>query len=266
MRGAKPDTTKKGSIFSVTLYEYPFSERIRAYLRVEYLFDRLFFFARQADAHQHQIAVSTLFDILEASERADTKNAVLHDLERQRQTLTGLRDHPSVAQNALQTTLGDMEKVLSALSAQGKTGQTLRENEWLASLRGRLAVSGGAMQVDMPSYHAWQHKPEALRRADLQNWIAPLLPVHKALTLVLRLLRESGSKSEVVAEQGAYKKMLGGKLFHLLRVWVDAKQEVFPEISVNKYMVWIRFSNQEGKAKPQHVTRDVSFHMSLCNA
>jgi len=249
----------------VILYEYPFNERIRAYLRLEYLFDRLFFFVRGDDIRQHQIAVSTLFDILETCERTDVKGAVLQDLERQRMALSALRDHPDVAQQALNDMLRDMELVIGALSAQGKTGQALRENEWLVSLRGRLAVPGGATQVDMPSYHAWQHKPAEVRYADLQRWAAPFTPLYEGLAMAMRLLRESGRKAPMTSEQGAYQQMLGGKTHQLLRVWVDSEQGLFPEISANKYMIWIRFSTQDGEFKPQPVARDVPFQMSLCS-
>ncbi|MRU32371.1 cell division protein ZapD, partial [Xylella fastidiosa subsp. multiplex] len=69
-----------GLFTSVIVYEYPFNERIRAYLRLEYLFDRLFFFAREGDSRQHQVAVTSLFDLLDACERTDVKGAVLQDL------------------------------------------------------------------------------------------------------------------------------------------------------------------------------------------
>jgi cell division protein ZapD len=252
-----------GPVSSVILYEYPFNERIRAYLRLEYLFDRLFFFARPGDPKNHQIAVATIFDILDAVDRTDVKSSVLQDIERQRTQLVALRNHPGVAQDALEAMLRDMEKTSLALSTQGKTGQPLRENEWLVSLRGRLAVPGGATQIEMPSYHAWQRKSEEVRCADLQSWIAPLLPLHEGLTIGLRLLRESGRRGEAVAEQGAYQQMLGGKVYQLLRVWIDGETGVFPEISANKYMIWIRFSTQDGELKPQQVARDVRFEMSL---
>jgi cell division protein ZapD len=250
----------------VILYEYPFNERIRSYLRLEYLFDRLFFFAGESEAHHHQIAVATLFDILDATERADIKTSVLQDLERQRMALVGLRDHPGVAQDALEAMLGDMERTAGNLVGQGRAGQPLRENEWLISLRGRLAVPGGATQVDMPSYHAWQHRSPEAREADLQAWIAPLRPLHEAVAMALRLLRESGRRNDMVADQGGYQQMLAGKQFQLLRVWIAPDAGVFPEISANKYMVWIRFSSQEGDAKPQPVARDIGFQMSLCSA
>lgn len=257
--------TNNRSVASVILYEYPFNERVRAYLRLEYLFDRLFFFVDGGDAHHHQIAVSTLFDLLDATERADVRTAVLQDLERQRVALVALRDHPGVAQDALETMLSDMERTVGTLAGMGRSGQPLRENEWLISLRGRLAVQSGAPQVDIPSYHAWQHRSQAERGADLQSWVAPLLPLRDAVAMALRLLRESGRRADFVGEQGAYQQMLAGKLFQLMRVWIDPAQGVFPEISANKYMIWIRFSSQDGETKPQPVAHDIRFQMSLCS-
>lgn len=84
--------------------------------------------------------------------------------------------------------------------------------------------------------------------------------------MALRLLRESGRRADIAAEQGGYQQMLAGKIYHLLRVWVDPSLGVFPEISANKYMVWIRFSTQDGEVKPQQVSRDVAFQMSLCSS
>lgn len=248
------------------LYEYPFNERIRAYLRLEYLFDRLFFFLREADFRHHQVAVGTLFDILDTTERTDVRTALMQDVERQRAQLMGLREHLGVDQAALEGVLDEMGQVLAALVATGKTGQSLRDNEWLVSLRGRLAVPGGGSQVDMPSYHAWQHLPHQARLDDLQSWIQPLTPLSDAVNLALRLLRGSGESVDVLAEQGAYQQMLGGKVYQLLRVWVAAETGAFPEISGNKYMIWVRFARQSVEAKPQPIGENVSFHMALCNA
>ena len=246
------------------LYEYPFNERVRAYLRLEYLFDRLFFLVQCDDMRVHQIAVSALFEILDVLERTDVKGSILQDLERQRMALAPLRGHPGVAQDVLESMLGDMERIIAVLTAQGKTGQALRDNEWLASLRGRLSVAGGATQMDVPSLYAWQHKPVEARRADMNRWIDPLKGLWDGLALTLRLLRENGVKSQAVAEQGAYQQMLGGKTYQMLRVWVDPAQGAFPEISANKYMIWIRYSFQDGEIKPQPVGRDIRFEMSLC--
>ncbi len=249
----------------MVLYEYPCNERVRALLRVEYLFDRLFYFADGQDVRLHQVAVSTLFDLLDISDRTDLRGSVLQDLERQRVTLGGLRQHPGVDIATLDHMLAEIQDASANLAAQGRIGQVLRENEWLASLRGRVAVPGGSSPVDMPSYYAWQLKPRELRCHDLQQWVAPFLPLQQGLALILRLLRESSTPDSLEAEQGAYQEMLGGKTFQLLRVWVDQALDVFPEMSANKYVIWVRFSTTDQELKPQPVGRAIPFLLSRCN-
>ncbi|HEY9571862.1 MAG TPA: cell division protein ZapD [Pusillimonas sp.] len=247
------------------LYEYPCNERVRSLLRVEHLFDRLFFFAKGTDVHFHQISVATLFDLLDICDRTDLRGAVLQDLERQRVALGALRQHPDVDAVTLDTMLAEIQGAAAELSSQGRIGQELRDNEWLASLRGRIAVPGGSSQVDMPSYFSWQIKPAEVRATDLHRWITPFLPLYKGLALILRLLRDSGDVVDLVARQGAYQEMLGGKVFQLLRVWVDTALNIFPEMSANKYVIWVRFASQDRELKPQPVTGDVTFKLARCN-
>ena len=220
-------------------------------MRLESLLDRMMFFAKPGDARHHQVALAALFDLLDATERTDLKGTVLQDLERQRGVLQSLRDHPGVEPKTLADMLVEIEGVMTNLNAAGKTGQELRANEWLSSLRGRLAVPGGGTQVDMPSFHAWQYRTEAQRCSDLQRWMSTLMPLQAGISMVMRLLRETGHPTDAVAPQGAFQQMLAGKTYQLLRVWVDESAGVFPEISANKYMVWIRYSSQDGEQRPQ---------------
>lgn len=247
------------------LYEYPCNERVRSLLRVEHLFGRLFFFAGQEDVNHHQIAMATLFDLLEVCDRTDLRGAVLQDLDRQRAALVALREHPGVDGTAVEKMLADLEKSSGELSNAGRVAQALRDNEWLATLKGRLAVPGGSSPADIPSYYAWQIKPASVRQKDLQHWISAFRPLYNGLSLILRLLRESGHASGVEAEQGAYQEMLSGKSFQLLRVWVDPALGVFPEMSANKYVIWVRFLMQDYELKPIAVTRRVPFRLSRCN-
>jgi cell division protein ZapD len=248
----------------VILFEYPFNERIRALMRLEALLDRMIFFAKPGDARHHQVALAALFDLLDATERTDVKGSVLQDLERQRNVLASLKDHPSVDEKTLAAMLVELEKVAGNLNAVGKTGQELRANEWLSSLRGKLALPGGGTQVDMPSFHAWQYRTEAERCSDLERWMSTLMPLHAGISMVMRLLRETGQATDAVAPKGAFQQMLAGKTYQLLRVWVEESLGVFPEISANKYMVWIRYSAQDGEHRPHAVTHDVNFKMTLC--
>ena len=74
------------------LYEYPFNERIRTYLRLEQLFRRLLELMGRESALDHHFALAPMFELVEIASRTDLKSAVMRDLERQKNILDGLRD------------------------------------------------------------------------------------------------------------------------------------------------------------------------------
>jgi cell division protein ZapD len=248
------------------VYEYPFNERIRTLLRLEDLYEKFKFFVQQEHAMQHHVALATIFDMLEVAGRADLKSDLLQELERQKQTLLGYRSNPNVATEALDAILAELDAVSSALvNAQGKTGQNVRENEWLMSIRGRTIIPGGACEFDLPSYYAWQKRPAQQRYDDIMTWFTPLIPLVTALGLALRLLRDSGGPVKMVACAGSYQQMLQGKVYQMLRLTVDENLGAIPEISANKYMLWVRFTSQGGELKPKPLEEDVPFELTLCN-
>ena len=248
------------------VYEYPFNERIRTLLRLEDLYEKFQFFVHQPDPMQHHVALSTIFDMLEVAGRADLKSDLLQELERQRQTLLGYRLNPNVQPEMLDAILAEVDSVSSALvAAQGKTGQNVRDNEWLMSIRGRTIIPGGACDFDMPSYYAWQQRPAEQRYSDIVTWFTPLAPLFDALGLVLRLLRDSGVPVKMIAVAGSYQQMLQGKVYQMLRLTLDETSGAIPEISANKYMLWVRFTTQGGDLKPKPLEDQVPFELTLCN-
>ena len=248
------------------VYEYPFNERIRTLLRLEDLYDKFAFFVQQGHPLQHHIALSTIFEMLEVAGRADLKSDLLQELERQKQTLLGFRSNPNVQPDMLDEILAEVDQASAALiAAQGKTGQHIRENEWLMSIRGRTIIPGGACEFDLPSYHAWQQRPAESRLQDISNWFGPLAPLFNAIGLVLRLLRETGRPAKIIAQAGSYQQMLQGKSYQMLRLTLDESLGAIPEISANKYMLWVRFTLQDGDMKPRPIETDVPFELTLCN-
>jgi len=247
-------------------YEYPFNERIRTLLRLEDLYEKFVFFLHQEHPQQHHIALSTIFEMLEVAGRADLKSDLLQELERQKQTLLGFKSNPNVASERLDEVLSDVDRSSAALiAAQGKTGQNVRDNEWLMSIRGRTIIPGGACEFDLPSYYAWQHRSAQQRYNDISAWFAPLAPLFDAIGVVLKLLRESGRSAKTIAQAGSYQQMLQGKVYQMLRLSIDESLGAIPEISANKYMLWVRFTSQDGDMKPKSFENDVPFDLTLCN-
>ncbi len=248
------------------VYEYPFNERIRTLLRLEDLYEKFAFFIQQEHPLQHHVALSTIFEMLEVAGRADLKSDLLQELERQKHTLLGYKSNPNVEPTRLDDVLNEVDQASSMLMAsQGKTGQNVRDNEWLMSIRGRTIIPGGACEFDLPSYYAWQQLPAQRRFDDISDWFAPMAPLFGAISIVLRLLRESGRSHSLLASAGSYQQMLQGKVYQMLRLTIDEKLGAIPEISANKYMLWVRFTAQDGDLKPKPSEADVPFDLTLCN-
>jgi len=248
------------------LYEYPLNERVRTLLRLEDLFTRLNHFFREDHPLSHHVALVTLFELLEVSARADLKSDLLQELDRQRQTLLGYRSNPRVSSAALEQILGQIEVAWSGInSAAGRTGQHIRDNEWLMSIRSRTAIAGGACVFDLPSYFAWQNRSTEERQRDITLWAAPFLPLEQGVSIILKLLRESAQSSTQVAENGSFQQPLGGKTYQMVQVRLDPATGAIPELSANKYLLWIRFTTQGGDLRPRAYDGDVEFELALCN-
>mgnify|MGYP006168004217 CR=1 FL=1 len=83
---------------AVILYEYPFNERIRTYLRLEHLFRRLAELLPRTQALDHHFAIQTIFEIMDVASRVDMKSDVLKDIERHKQQLNSYRGNPAISE------------------------------------------------------------------------------------------------------------------------------------------------------------------------
>jgi cell division protein ZapD len=251
----------------VIRYEHPLNERIRTLMRLEDLYGRARFFAEQTAAQDHHAALTALFEIADVAARADLKTDILQELERQKQLLAPLRSNPGIDSAALDALIADIDRVNAELLAQtGKLGAHLRDNEWLMAIKQRMALPGGVCEFDLPAYHYWLHADPHARQNDLRGWLAPLLPIHDGLAIILRLLRENGRSSRQTAHHGVFQLMLTtSKVAQLLRLAVPRYLPCVPEISANKYALNIRFINVSGMERGTATDRDVDFELTFCN-
>jgi cell division protein ZapD len=150
------------------------------------------------------------------------------------------------------------------LSSSGKTGQELRENEWLMAIRQRTAIPGGVCEFDLPSYHHWMHLAPEARKRDLDRWLAPFEPMRAGVNLILELLRESGKTTQQQAEKGKFQQMLAGRLAQMLRLKLDDSYDCVPEVSANKYAINIRFATFSGSQRKTS-DDDIDFELTFCN-
>ena len=249
------------------LYEYPFNERIRTYLRLEHLFRRLGQLVERESPTDHHFAITTIFEIMDVAARADLKTDVLKDLEKQKHVLSGFRGNPAISEVVLDDVTGQLEACFAALNGlPGKAGHSLTENDWLMSIRSRVGIPGGTSEFDLPAYFAWQHLSPGARKLDLQRWIAPLVPLAESIRVLLTLLRDSGAAQKVVAPNGLYQQTLPqGRTFQLARLLMDPALGLIPEISGNRLIVTVRLMRHGSDDRLHASTDDSMFELTLCS-
>lgn len=263
----KDRETPQTAAYSV-VYEQPLTERIRTFLRLEFLLGQAAQYAEPKNAWDSRMAVAALLDITDILARGNIRAEALKDLDAQIGLLTLLRDNPGVDSTRLKGVLRELESLKQRLGSHtGPPGQSLRDNDFLAAIKHRSAIPGGTCDFDLPGYHFWLMQPDAQRAADVEGWLKELAPLHEAITLLLKLRRQSASPTTQTAEHGVFQQNLNGNTnCQLIRVLLPADAKVFPEISGGRHRITIRFFDRGNvNARPQQATRDIDFELMYCH-
>lgn len=246
------------------LYEFPCNEKIRTYLRLEALFQRFDWFCEQTSAIAHQAGISALFDLLDATARSDLRHELIQELERQRQRLIAKN---ASADSDMAAHLAEIGAAIQAVSdSVGRTTQSVRENQWLQIIRTRQSIAGGTCEFDLPQMHLWMNTAPEIRRRELQSYVSTLEPIRTGTMLLLRIFRANSHCQSLTAVNGTSQfSMNRNQNCALVQIWLPADSTVVPEVSANKYMLWIRFSRPDENHK-LHLARteEIPFRLGLC--
>lgn len=249
------------------IYEQPLNERIRAFLRLEFLF-------AQASHHLHgetewdsRGAMVSLLEIQSIFGRADLKSEVMKELERQQSNLARWQSSPGVDAQVLKDLSKKLESFrLNLLKSEGPIAADLKENEFLSSIHQRSAIPGGTCDFDLPAYHHWLKQPADRRVKDLAGWLGRFDVIAGAIQLVLSLIRDSAPMQSATAESGFYQRSLDpNHPCQLVRVAVDEQAPCYAEISGGKHRFTVRFLSiayTDGRAQP--ITQNLPFRIACC--
>ena len=125
------------------LYEHPFNERVRTYLRLEYLFRRFELLLQRDHPTDHHFCFSTIFEIVEVGGRADLKSDILKDLERHKQQFQSYRGNPSVAEAVLAFPRQALHAAVLGFEHPVTREELLFESEMPEDMQALLAVLSG---------------------------------------------------------------------------------------------------------------------------
>jgi cell division protein ZapD len=262
-----PDLPESDSARDQVVYEQPLNERMRAFLRLEFLFRQARHHLAGRTAWETRATLASLIDVLAILNRGDARNEVLKEIERHTAGLQRYESRPGVDRARLGSVLDGLAKLRDGLNNAGKHfTQDLRDCEFLSAIRHRSAIPGGTCQFDLPDFNHWLSRPYKRRRADLDGWLSTFEPLEAAVNELLWLTREASPLQHEVAVDGMYQHNIErNSSCQLLRIALPAQSNLYPETSASPHRFTIRFRTwRTVDTRPELVTQDVSFLLSRC--
>ena len=221
------------------IFEHPLNEKMRTWLRVEFLLQQLSVrlpLSNHADALHFFRNVGDLLDVFE---RGDTRTEMLKELERQQRKLHAWSDVPGVDLNRIEALNQQLKETGTMLMAAPRIGQLLREDRLISLVRQRLSIPGGCCSFDLPTLHMWLHLPQAQRDEQVNYWLESLAPLSVTLSLILDLIRHAAPFRHQTSLNGFYQD--NGDDTDLLRLQLPLESRLYPQISGHKSRFAIRF-------------------------
>jgi cell division protein ZapD len=249
------------------IFEQPLNERMRAYLRLDYLYNQALYHNEKASQWGSRAAVSSLIDILAITTRSDVRADVLKEIERHLVQLDGFANKPGVDSARLRALTNNLTRLRGSLSAAGNTWlQPLRDSEFLAAIKHRSAIPGGTCEFDLPDYFFWLNQDAASRTQAFNEWLALMRPLCDAVAEVLWLTRQNGRPRDEVAMGGTFAINFDRDTpLQLLRICLPAEVGLYPEISGSHHRCSVRFLRWNGLAtRASQADEDVPFQLITC--
>lgn len=248
------------------LYEQPNNEQVRLCLRLESLFEQVQRFLPGAEPWHTRLALDALLEIVTLIDRPDVKSLLTKELSRHQVTLGRLLEIPQIDQGKLQSVLNEIDTTVTTLNTySGKLAQSIRENDFLNNIRMYRSNPGGICHFDIPAYHFWLQRPHSVRVQQISQWLHELDVINHTSQLILRLVRESSVPEYKTATEGLFQMAMDPKVpCQLIRVILPAESNVYPEISVGKHRLYIRFLTTTAQSKPVQTNDDVEFKLVCC--
>lgn len=257
--------TLSDTISQAVAYEHPLSERTRTLLRIEFLFEQARAHTFRHSPWDSRAALQALFSLTDIVSRADPKNELIKELERQTGFLDSLAENPQVNTSRLDKVLNEMDALSDRLHSMQSQTLDIRNNCFLANIKQRSTVAGGCCTFDTPAFNHWLSQPDDTRILNIQNWLKPFDIIHQTTTVLLRVIRDSGEASNEIAADGFYQCTLNpNSASQLLRIELPSGSPYFPEVSGGKHRFTVRFMRHSLTERPQQATENVKFILTCC--
>jgi cell division protein ZapD len=249
------------------VFEQPLNERMRTFLRLDFLYSQALYHNEAASQWGTRAAVTSLIDILAIITRSDVRSDALKELERQLMLLGEFQSKPGVDTSRLKTLITNLNRLRSDLLNVGVASlQPLRDSDFLNAIKHRSSIPGGTCEFDLPDYLYWLTQPDEVRVRAFNHWLAILRPLCDAVSELIWLTRQNGRTRQETAQGGNFTITFErDNPLQLLRIALPASMGLYPEVSGSHHRCNVRFLTWKGVTeRPTQAAADVKFLLTCC--
>jgi cell division protein ZapD len=246
----------------VSLYEEPVQEKIRKFIRIEFLLNKIYYFKGKDNKSENYISLLALCELYEILSRSDIKSELIREIETQNTYLQKIKEIPQADSSKLNSVLEKQSQLLKLIYSIEINYLDHLERDILF----KTILKNCFTQLQPASIDFWLSRDILNRETQIDLWLEPLIFIKRSIDFILEVIRKSGRFEDRVAEKGFFMEKLDPKKNILLvRVTLTSDLYYYPQISVGKQRLTIMFMTKDDKNNLVPYQEDLSFILTTCS-
>ena len=246
----------------VSLYEEPVQEKIRKFIKIEFLLNKIYYFKGKDNKSENYISLLALCELYEILSRSDIKSELIREIETQNTYLQKIKEIPQADSSKLNSVLEKQSQLLKLIYSIEINYLDHLERDILF----KTILKNSFTQLQPASNDFWLSRDILNRKTQIDLWLEPLIFIKRSIDFILEVIRKSGRFEDRVAEKGFFVEKLDPKKNILLvRVTLTSDLYYYPQISVGKQRLTIMFMTKDDKNNLVPHQEDLTFILTTCS-
>ena len=196
----------------VSLYEEPVQEKIRKFIKIEFLLNKIYYFKSKDNKSENYIALLALCELYEILLRSDIKSELIREIETQNTYLQKIKEIPQADGSKLNSVLEKQNQLLKLIYAIEINYLDHLEHDVFF----KTVLKNCFTQLQPASVDFWLSRDILNRETQIDRWLEPLMFIKRSIDFILEVIRKSGKFEDRMAEKGFFiEKLDPKKIFSL---------------------------------------------------